>query len=556
LTRCLRCPAAYHPGQWCLPAGCQEVAPNWIVCPRHAKDTTTGLSIFWRNFPFPEVAAPCKKQYAVEDTIKTTIDSSNHPEADEFKLHTSGVSTMPATDTMAFDTTQLEIPCSSLSLSPVSPSRRAQVTKLAGLLSSSAGVYPPRLRAMLRPTNVSWCFICSKGGRIVCCESCPASFHEECLNVGKVVYVERKLKKIEISDVCLIPVPDKFICEDCTNGRMPRYGEIFWVRLPPPLNQQAAAIPSSGNPAQASDSLVEFSPNCLRPPDFASLVGGMPWWPAEVVAPTRLPFSESEDEENLENEAEAEADFGRIANRPRELAKRPEREKFGRQATDAGDKCVELAKASPNLRFSRARASLLSQMANKPGLLGFFPVRLFGLTCTSSQEPNTLLSENGVQKSKQKARSGRPQPCGRKSRQPKNVCTFNSENELGDEVGEGGGDSDEEKSTHHVWPVYLWTSRARVFPYEEGDDKRDDQHSSSSNNTSGDSDTGLGQQESDALNLFVGIEGDYLGNSVSMTLSVKLIDSWSRGIRRRILVELTFESLHLTLSFEVEVISS
>ncbi|VEL41663.1 unnamed protein product [Protopolystoma xenopodis] len=37
------------------------------------------------------------------------------------------------------------------------------------------------------------------------------------------------------------------------------------------------------------------------------------------------------------------------------------------------------------------------------------------------------------------------------------------------------------------------------------------------------------------------------GNSVSMNVPVKPIDSWSRGIRRRRLVEPTFESLHPTL---------
>ncbi|VEL24516.1 unnamed protein product [Protopolystoma xenopodis] len=37
---------------------------------------------------------------------------------------------------------------------------------------------------------------------------------------------------------------------------------------------------------------------------------------------------------------------------------------------------------------------------------------------------------------------------------------------------------------------------------------------------------------------------------------VKPIDSWSRGIRRRLLVELTFESLHPTLSLEIKVSST
>ncbi len=43
-----------------------------------------------------------------------------------------------------------------------------------------------QLATMFRPANVSWCFICSKGGRIICCENCPASFHQECLNVKEV----------------------------------------------------------------------------------------------------------------------------------------------------------------------------------------------------------------------------------------------------------------------------------------------------------------------------------------------------------------------------------
>lgn len=42
------------------------------------------------------------------------------------------------------------------------------------------------LNSMFRPANVSWCFICSKGGRIICCENCPASFHQECLNAKDV----------------------------------------------------------------------------------------------------------------------------------------------------------------------------------------------------------------------------------------------------------------------------------------------------------------------------------------------------------------------------------
>ncbi|VEL08573.1 unnamed protein product [Protopolystoma xenopodis] len=46
---------------------------------------------------------------------------------------------------------------------------------------------------------------------------------------------------------------------------------------------------------------------------------------------------------------------------------------------------------------------------------------------------------------------------------------------------------------------------------------------------------------------FTEIEGDCLEISVSMNVPVKPIDSWSRGIHRRLVVEPTFESLHPTL---------
>ncbi|XP_037089541.1 histone-lysine N-methyltransferase NSD2-like [Pollicipes pollicipes] len=59
--------------------------------------------------------------------------------------------------------------------------------------------------------NTTWCFICSKGGSLICCESCPASFHVECINA---------------------PIPDGgYVCEECESGRFPLYGEVVWVKL-------------------------------------------------------------------------------------------------------------------------------------------------------------------------------------------------------------------------------------------------------------------------------------------------------------------------------------
>ncbi|KAG8453397.1 hypothetical protein GDO86_000139 [Hymenochirus boettgeri] len=76
--------------------------------------------------------------------------------------------------------------------------------------------------------NVSWCFVCSKGGSLLCCESCPAAFHPDCLN---------------------IEMPDgSWFCNDCRAGKKPRYQDIIWVKL-----------------------------------------GNYRWWPAEVCHPKNVP---------------------------------------------------------------------------------------------------------------------------------------------------------------------------------------------------------------------------------------------------------------------------
>ncbi|KAM8938870.1 histone-lysine N-methyltransferase NSD2 isoform 2-T2 [Pelodytes ibericus] len=76
--------------------------------------------------------------------------------------------------------------------------------------------------------NVSWCFICSNGGNLLCCESCPAAFHPDCLN---------------------IEMPDgSWFCNDCRVGKKPRFQDIIWVKL-----------------------------------------GNYRWWPAEVYHPKNVP---------------------------------------------------------------------------------------------------------------------------------------------------------------------------------------------------------------------------------------------------------------------------
>uniref|UniRef100_A0A4X1SG92 Histone-lysine N-methyltransferase, H3 lysine-36 specific n=1 Tax=Sus scrofa TaxID=9823 RepID=A0A4X1SG92_PIG len=74
------------------------------------------------------------------------------------------------------------------------------------------------------PANVS----ASKGGSLLCCDSCPAAFHRECLNID---------------------IPEgNWYCNDCKAGKKPHYREIVWVK-----------------------------------------VGRYRWWPAEICHPRAVP---------------------------------------------------------------------------------------------------------------------------------------------------------------------------------------------------------------------------------------------------------------------------
>jgi len=61
--------------------------------------------------------------------------------------------------------------------------------------------------------NVTWCFVCSHGGSLVCCDTCPASFHPECTD---------ELKGIP---------EGAWKCKDCREHNKPKYGEIVWVKF-------------------------------------------------------------------------------------------------------------------------------------------------------------------------------------------------------------------------------------------------------------------------------------------------------------------------------------
>lgn len=96
-------------------------------------------------------------------------------------------------------------------LCPATYHRKSSCIPAGSALLSHSEMICPRHRAnKRRPINANWCFLCTKGGSLICCETCPSAFHQECLK---------------------LQVPDKYICEECESGRLPLYGEIVWAKL-------------------------------------------------------------------------------------------------------------------------------------------------------------------------------------------------------------------------------------------------------------------------------------------------------------------------------------
>jgi len=49
------------------------------------------------------------------------------------------------------------------------------------ILTASQIVCPKHYKAPYPPLNAAWCFLCTRGGSLICCDTCPTSFHLECL---------------------------------------------------------------------------------------------------------------------------------------------------------------------------------------------------------------------------------------------------------------------------------------------------------------------------------------------------------------------------------------
>ncbi|XP_036384462.1 histone-lysine N-methyltransferase NSD3-like isoform X1 [Megalops cyprinoides] len=176
MMRCIRCPVAYHTGDGCVAAGSVVITPHIIICSNHSPSAKNGHASSPVNVGWCFV---CARGLLVQDHTDIILRSY------AYKSHYL-----------------------------LTESNRAELMKLPMIPSSSSATQK----------NVG------KGGRLLCCEACPASFHPECLSMD---------------------MPEgPWLCNECRAGKKPHYKQIVWAKL-----------------------------------------GNYRWWPAEICSPRLVPFN-------------------------------------------------------------------------------------------------------------------------------------------------------------------------------------------------------------------------------------------------------------------------
>ena len=59
------------------------------------------------------------------------------------------------------------------------------------ILTGSQVICPKHYKSTQPPLNATWCFLCTKGGSLICCDTCPTSFHPECLGKNIIPKLEK-----------------------------------------------------------------------------------------------------------------------------------------------------------------------------------------------------------------------------------------------------------------------------------------------------------------------------------------------------------------------------
>ncbi|CDS39953.1 histone lysine N methyltransferase NSD3 [Echinococcus multilocularis] len=263
-VHCFLCPATFHADEWCIPAGSIWLSRYWIVCSRHAMQNQPQSLLQ----PPPRIIQ-LKKSHPSQSSTEATLDSSathSPTQSDVHSIEPSGLPSTPVELNQSLSPSMMEpsIPlggiavdtgCAEGKSAPGSSPTLYKQLGLSQILLSNEQRLP--LANWFRPTNISWCLICSRAGEIVCCEGCPSSFHLECLHVDDV--------------------EDQFFCEDCTNGRVPRYSEIVWVRVPPLGYPEVTKTFNNLKPN------LRFLRHTFPPEDVHNDLKGVRWWPGEIL---------------------------------------------------------------------------------------------------------------------------------------------------------------------------------------------------------------------------------------------------------------------------------
>ncbi|KAJ8286320.1 hypothetical protein GJAV_G00037110 [Gymnothorax javanicus] len=167
---CIRCPVAYHAGDSCIPAGSLVISPRVIICSDHAPSLSP-VNVAW--------CLVCSRGLLVQDRTDIIL--------------------------------------------------RSYAYKSHYLLTDSNGGEMMKMPMIPKSSSAAKKTI-EKGGRLLSCGACPASFHPECLSVEMTA--------------------GAWLCSDCRAGKRLHYKQIVWVKL-----------------------------------------GNYRWWPAEICNPRLVPLS-------------------------------------------------------------------------------------------------------------------------------------------------------------------------------------------------------------------------------------------------------------------------
>uniref|UniRef100_H3DES3 Histone-lysine N-methyltransferase NSD3 n=1 Tax=Tetraodon nigroviridis TaxID=99883 RepID=H3DES3_TETNG len=155
LMRCIRCPVAYHTGDSCVAAGSVILTHHIMICSSHEERPPhlPRVNVSWCFL--------CARGLLVQDLTDTILSSY------AYKSHY-----------LLTESNRAELKL------PMIPSPSSATKKNVGK---------------------------DAGGKLLCCDSCPASFHPECLEME---------------------MPEgPWSCSDCRAGKKPHYKQIVWVKL-------------------------------------------------------------------------------------------------------------------------------------------------------------------------------------------------------------------------------------------------------------------------------------------------------------------------------------